>query len=480
MAMAFPISFTWSGVASDFARVHFASNAYFVGAEFTELAVFEQVQFDRGAVFDGTVFSGDLSLYGSRFPDVAFRGTQFRDDTHLGPFLAMEQVDLSGATFAKATTIEVVTKELVCYRTRFEGSTNLRVRNALIVLDSSWFGGPSTVSFAEAPFERRVLDPDERPLFETELVAGIGRTERPVLVSLRQVDAGPLVLSGLDLSSCYFNGAFDLDRLKIEGPRYFALTPRGVRVGLGWPPVWRWTTRSVLADECAWRAAASLNPAAPRPMTAKGGWDMPPVPAELSDNLVELFLDLRREGSLLGPDRIASLYRSLRKGYEDSKNEPGAADFYYGETEMRRLNAGTPRAERLLLFLYWLTSGVWTPGSRALLSLFFTIAMFAVALHQWGFTTPRPFVHALLFSAQSTTSLLRAPEESLTYMGQALQIALRLLGPLFFALTVLALAWPSKTLTGHLGRSIAVSLRLWDVGTARRVVDHSGVFTLSK
>jgi hypothetical protein len=32
---------------------------------------------------------------------------------------------------------------------------------------------------------------------------------------------------------------------------------------------------------------------------------------------------------------IAGLYRALRKGREDARDEPGAADFYYGEMEMR-------------------------------------------------------------------------------------------------------------------------------------------------
>ena len=40
---------------------------------------------------------------------------------------------------------------------------------------------------------------------------------------------------------------------------------------------------------------------------------------------------------MLEPGQIAGLYRALRKGHEDAKDEPGAADFYYGEMEMRRL-----------------------------------------------------------------------------------------------------------------------------------------------
>jgi hypothetical protein len=33
--------------------------------------------------------------------------------------------------------------------------------------------------------------------------------------------------------------------------------------------------------------------------------------------------------------RIQAVYRDLRKGREDAKDEPGAADFYYGEMEKR-------------------------------------------------------------------------------------------------------------------------------------------------
>ncbi|WP_432043559.1 hypothetical protein [Streptomyces cadmiisoli] len=53
--------------------------------------------------------------------------------------------------------------------------------------------------------------------------------------------------------------------------------------------------------------------------------------------------------------------------FEDAKNEPGAADFYYGECEMRRHDrAGTPRVERGLLWAYWLLSGYGLRAARAL------------------------------------------------------------------------------------------------------------------
>jgi hypothetical protein len=56
----------------------------------------------------------------------------------------------------------------------------------------------------------------------------------------------------------------------------------------------------------------------------------------------------------------------LRKAFEDAGDEPGAADFYYGEMEMRRNDRRRPRAERWLLWWYWLLSGYGLRASRAL------------------------------------------------------------------------------------------------------------------
>ncbi|WP_342593517.1 pentapeptide repeat-containing protein [Streptomyces inhibens] len=50
----------------------------------------------------------------------------------------------------------------------------------------------------------------------------------------------------------------------------------------------------------------------------------------------------------------------------DGKHEPGAADFYYGEMEMRRHADDIPRSERGLLAAYWALSGYGLRASRAL------------------------------------------------------------------------------------------------------------------
>ncbi len=43
------------------------------------------------------------------------------------------------------------------------------------------------------------------------------------------------------------------------------------------------------------------------------------------------------------------MYRQLRKAVEGAKNEPGAADFYYGEMEMRRHTSTSRAADRAII-----------------------------------------------------------------------------------------------------------------------------------
>lgn len=142
--------------------------------------------------------------------------------------------------------------------------------------------------------------------------------------------------------------------------------------------------------------------------------------------------------SPLHPLRIAAIYRALRKGREEAKDEPGAADFYHGEMEMRR-HGSDSRAERAILFLYWLVSGYGLRASRALAALAVTVVAFAFLFDAWGFQRDESLGTALLFSVESTTSLLRGTDRELTGLGETLWIALRLLGPLFFGLGILSL-----------------------------------------
>jgi hypothetical protein len=129
-------------------------------------------------------------------------------------------------------------------------------RHAEIALDRALFTKPSTVAFAEATFDLPTGGNVEA--FDEGLVAraGGGRSPQPRLVSLRGVDVATLTLTELDLAACLFQGAHNLDELRIEGARPFADTPGPTRLRLGrwWVPIWRrWSHRQTLAEEHHWR-----------------------------------------------------------------------------------------------------------------------------------------------------------------------------------------------------------------------------------
>jgi hypothetical protein len=65
------------------------------------------------------------------------------------------------------------------------------------------------VLFNEAPFEAANM------------------AARPRLLSIRGIDASTLTLIELDLRACIFEGAYHLDKLRIEGSSLFANPPRG-------------------------------------------------------------------------------------------------------------------------------------------------------------------------------------------------------------------------------------------------------------
>lgn len=198
--------------------------------------------------------------------------------------------------------------------------------------------------------------PLEQSLDESK-VAEVGDRDPSIYVkSIRGVDAAHLVMTDVNLSRCLFVGAFRLDQIRIEGHCDFAHTPRGIFVGRALLPVRWWTKRRVLLEEHHWRAIPFFGQS-----NARAGWSYV-SPSECVG---------------LSPHGLAATYRQLRKGYEDGKDEPGAADFYYGEMAMRRKDRTAPRGERGLLFVYWLLSGYGLRASRAFgwLLLFMTVTV---------------------------------------------------------------------------------------------------------
>jgi hypothetical protein len=279
---------------------------------------------------------------------------------------------------------------------------------------------------------------DEEPLKE-KLAPDPLRSERPRVLSMQWAGVEYLTISSVDLTSCRFVGAHNLDRLRLEGGSSFAAAPRN----------WRVTARQTIAEEHYWRTTH------PTPLSAADwsprAW---PLPATMTD-------------SRLAPRDIATVYRDLRKGREDNKAEPDAADFYYGEMEMRRLAAPTRSVERALLSAYWAVSGYGLRASRAVAALLVVLALGMVGFATVGFAdlnrveyhpvtsvaAGQPAVYqqvtvpvghpgwgaAIDHSIDSATALLRTDQSRpLTASGRAIEVALRLLGPLLLGLAVLA------------------------------------------
>jgi hypothetical protein len=260
-------------------------------------------------------------------------------------------LDLSAASFGAPVTVQVAAKRLVCRRTRWSATATVWLRYAETDLSDAVFEYPLAVAGRHHPF-----DAGSGATLDESVLALAGVPEQARVTSVRRVDAAHLVLTDLDLSDCLFSGTVHLDQLRLEGRCRFSTTPPGVH-RRGRLPV-RHTPRSTLAEEQHWRR---IRPGAdPR-------W--PAAPADV--DVVE-------------PAALATVYRALRKSYEDSSNEPGAADFYYGEMEMRRADPATDPAERGLLTAYWALSGYGLRAARALGWLLAGMTATVLVMMLWG------------------------------------------------------------------------------------------------
>ncbi|MFB7498718.1 pentapeptide repeat-containing protein [Streptomyces sp. NPDC056161] len=369
---------------AEFNGAQFSTFAWFPGAQFSGPAQFERAQFSDRAEFAGAQFSGAASFGCARFfgsagflqaqfsRDAEFDGVQFADDATfrrarfaaaplLGPLVCAGVVDMSGAVFEAPVTLEIAARGVRCERTRWESTATVRLRHATADLGHAVLSAPVAVIAHPAPFTSH-----EGTLEETLLSSEHGRVR---VASVQGVDAAHLVLSDTDLTDCLFSGAFHLDQLRLEGRITFASTPtgwhrRGMRLT-------RWTRRRTLAEEHHWRAQRA---------------DQPEPPSGQPLSLRQWRPGSHHPGPLTpAPENIAVLYRQLRKAFEDGKNEPGAADFYYGECEMRRHDhTGTPKNEGRLLWAYWLLSGYGLRASRAFTWLLATMSLTVLLLIGFG------------------------------------------------------------------------------------------------
>ncbi|MEU9631588.1 pentapeptide repeat-containing protein [Streptomyces luteogriseus] len=341
---------------ADFEGVEFAGEVSFFEAIFKRAVHFDSAAFGGDASFRRVLFSRGVSFGGARFTGQAdFSGSKIEKATQFGPLFCAGDLDLTNMTFAVPVTIEASAVAVRCNRTRWESTATLRLRHARVELADAVLIRPVAVTSHPSEFGT----PDEREpgqLGPSELGTPTVR-----VTSLRGVDAAHLVLTDIDLSDCEFAGVFHLDQLRIEGNCIFRFPPQGVRRRWIWPE--RWSRRRTVLEEHHWRAlpAASGNP--------HPGWTGRPATAPSRSSQ---------------PADLAATYRGLRKTFEDTKNEPDAADFYYGEMEMRRHDSARSLGERRLLWAYWLLSGYGLRAMRAMGWLAFAMAATVFTLLFWG------------------------------------------------------------------------------------------------
>ncbi|MCZ4099712.1 pentapeptide repeat-containing protein [Streptomyces sp. So13.3] len=382
-------------VNASFDTACFTKGARFLDARFSGEAGFDGVQFSGDAQFDGAQFAGDAQFLATQFTgEAGFDGAQFSGDARFssarfaaassfGPVLCARTVNLSGAVFETPVTLEIAARRVDYVRTRWEATMTMRLRYAAVDLSHAVLSAPAAVTAHPAPFAYRA------PSGESLLA---GAAPQATVQSVQGVDAAHLVLTDTDLTKCLFSGAFHLDQLRLEGRCTLAPAPAGWHLRGIWP--YRWTRRRTLAEEHHWRArnAGQPAPVAGRPPSARVWSEGPHHPDP---------------GLTPDPEDVAALYRQLRKAFEDGKNEPGAADFYYGEMEMRRHDrASTPRGERGLLWGYWLLSGYGLRSSRALAWLLAAMSVTILLLSGFGLPDHDP--------DPATTGTLRGSAISLT------------------------------------------------------------------
>ncbi|MBB5940058.1 pentapeptide repeat-containing protein [Streptomyces zagrosensis] len=352
-----------------FGGAAFSGDAGFARAAFTGTAWFDEVTFAGaaqfgGATFTGTArfawvtFTGDAQFGGVTFTkDARFDGARFETASRLGPLVCGAKVVLDRVVFDQPVTVEMAAREVSCVRTRWASTATLHLRYAEVDLRDAVLEYPVVVAARPDPFPSLSLYSYD-PLSEVELS---GREPGVRLTSVGGVDAAHLALYTIDLSGCRFAGAIHLDQLRVDGWCTFATAPadRGRRFP------WRWSRRNTLAEEHHWRVRTARH--------ATPGWTAPPQGAPE-----------------LPPAAVAALYRQVRKSLEDGKNEPDAADFYYGECEMRRHDTTRPQGERVLLTAYWALSGYGLRATRALAWLGVAMAVTIAVMVLWGLPADDP------------------------------------------------------------------------------------------
>jgi hypothetical protein len=421
------------------------------GATCRALFLMDGFRVGGDAAVHRTSFEGRMVIYNVEVDGHAeFSGSSWHEpvetpyEVATGGWLVLDECEFLKPAHWKPQ-VEVVS----CVGTIFRDAATVAVKDCDVLLDRSMFAGPARVIAEDAAQRRRGrIGLSASTLSELEDTADAQApppASMPRIVSVRRADLTNVFLTDVDASECRFFDAAAIDRL------------RWTNVELGSAPPGR-ARRAVIAEERDWRRRRKIAP----------GWEAgTATPAWLEDPAQRILSTADLEPvEQLSAANVAELYRQLRKGREDAKDTPGAADFYYGEMEMRRHAARRISGERLILGAYWAVSGYGLRASRAVLSLVVVLLLAAYGMSAVGFCDPdAPFAEvesggtncvrnegetalpslADAFSLDTVTytlgtavAVVGGPTASLTSEGQAIRVAIRILAPLLIALALLA------------------------------------------
>jgi hypothetical protein len=374
-------------------------------ARFAFEARLRNVEVSAEATLHGVAFAGIAGFDGSTWRRLRVTHCSFAQAARFDRASVAEELALVACRLSSSRNLELrAGQRCDLHQTTFEQALQLRVRSPQV--DARSAGFERGVDLILSP--RAELDLGGASLGGPSLVTSSGPALARI-VSLRGTRLGQLTLRDLDLSGCAFAQAHAVDGVLISGRGQLACAP----VAMPWIG-----KREALANEFAFRHARELRrrPYGPHRWHRPGTHDPAGDPATLSET-----------------------YRALRRGREGASDAPGAADFYYGEMEMRRLGARA-KVDRLLLTAYWIVSGYGLRASRALLAYALVVPAVALALDRWGLRSGAAFDQVLAYVLATTTVLAR-PETPLELdtFGSYLQVFSRLVGPALFALMVFSL-----------------------------------------
>lgn len=406
----------------------FAGSPIFFGASFGRRSRLTGWKVAGSLGMRSVRFLGEMSLHGAQIGDDAiFEFAQFGGSVDLGEVVVGGEGKVAGAIFANATRVGplVAGKALRLTDVMIRSACALELEAPLVDFSDARLLAPVRVIVGGGEIILDRLQADSSLSLAAQVAAG---APSPRLVSVRGADVGSIVVSGMDVRALRFQGAEGIDGMRIESGASFEPSPSGGR-----------THREVIAEEHRMRAARKPGAA----------WYPGSCHVSVPD-----------PSGVTGANELARIYRGLRKAREDSKDAPGAADFYYGEMEMRRVQdrdelglhlAAGPWLLRagnyLLLELYRLIGGYGVRPFRPLLALIIlTIAASLSincldAIHLEVVTSSgdpelinATFEDCIIFVLRSALLLPTPSTVDASNAALWIQIGARILGPLLIGL----------------------------------------------